>query len=76
MFILVFWVISERSIWTWYLSLLTQPLNCHVFLNMSQQLAIFVARACNIYPLSFLLNLGRKQKIPWNFQHMMMFSGM
>ncbi|XP_042529295.1 sodium/hydrogen exchanger 9-like, partial [Dipodomys spectabilis] len=39
-------------------------------------LAIFVARACNIYPLSFLLNLGRKDKIPWNFQHMMMFSGL
>ncbi|XP_069861681.1 sodium/hydrogen exchanger 9 isoform X1 [Dipodomys merriami] len=39
-------------------------------------LAIFVARACNIYPLSFLLNLGRKGKIPWNFQHMMMFSGL
>ncbi|XP_076986438.1 sodium/hydrogen exchanger 9 isoform X2 [Tamandua tetradactyla] len=39
-------------------------------------LAIFVARACNIYPLSFLLNLGRKQKIPWNFQHVMMFSGL
>ncbi|GAB5576774.1 sodium/hydrogen exchanger 9 isoform X2 [Prionailurus iriomotensis] len=39
-------------------------------------LAIFLARACNIYPLSFLLNLGRKQKIPWNFQHMMMFSGL
>nr|XP_012292512.1 sodium/hydrogen exchanger 9 [Aotus nancymaae] len=39
-------------------------------------LAIFVARACNIYPLSYLLNLGRKQKIPWNFQHMMMFSGL
>ncbi|XP_054556728.1 sodium/hydrogen exchanger 9 [Talpa occidentalis] len=39
-------------------------------------LAIFIARACNIYPLSFLLNLGRKQKVPWNFQHMMMFSGL
>ncbi|XP_064313736.1 sodium/hydrogen exchanger 9 [Phalacrocorax carbo] len=39
-------------------------------------MAVFVARACNIYPLSFLLNLGRKQKIPRNFQHMMMFSGL
>ncbi|KAM6304808.1 sodium/hydrogen exchanger 9 [Aegotheles albertisi] len=38
--------------------------------------AVFVARACNIYPLSFLLNLGRKQKIPRNFRHMMMFSGL
>ncbi|NWW30422.1 SL9A9 protein, partial [Panurus biarmicus] len=38
--------------------------------------AVFLARASNIYPLSFLLNLGRKQKIPGNFQHMMMFSGL
>ncbi|XP_066564969.1 sodium/hydrogen exchanger 9 [Amia ocellicauda] len=38
-------------------------------------LSIFVARACNIYPLSFLLNLGRANKITWNIQHMMMFSG-
>nr|XP_009687272.1 PREDICTED: sodium/hydrogen exchanger 9 isoform X1 [Struthio camelus australis] len=38
--------------------------------------AVFIARACNIYPLSFLLNLGRRQKIPRNFQHMMMFSGL
>ncbi|XP_064522463.1 sodium/hydrogen exchanger 9 isoform X2 [Pseudopipra pipra] len=42
----------------------------------TKQVAVFVARACNIYPLSFLLNLGRKQKIPRNFQHMMMFSGL
>ncbi|XP_053315215.1 sodium/hydrogen exchanger 9 [Spea bombifrons] len=39
-------------------------------------ISIFVARACNIYPLTFFLNLGRRKKIPWNFQHMMMFSGL
>ncbi|XP_009199836.2 sodium/hydrogen exchanger 9 isoform X2 [Papio anubis] len=48
----------------------------NAFFILGAFLAIFVARACNIYPLSFLLNLGRKQKIPWNFQHMMMFSGL
>ncbi|GCC36336.1 hypothetical protein chiPu_0014830 [Chiloscyllium punctatum] len=42
----------------------------------TKQIAIFVARACNIYPLSFLLNLRRRRKIPWNFQHMMMFAGL
>ncbi|XP_068136866.1 sodium/hydrogen exchanger 9 [Hyperolius riggenbachi] len=39
-------------------------------------ISIIVARACNIYPLTLFLNLGRKKKIPWNFQHMMMFSGL
>ncbi|NXJ78227.1 SL9A6 protein, partial [Trogon melanurus] len=38
-------------------------------------LAIFVGRAANIYPLSFLLNLGRRNKIGTNLQHMMMFAG-
>ncbi|XP_067085729.1 sodium/hydrogen exchanger 7 isoform X1 [Osmerus mordax] len=38
--------------------------------------AIFIGRAFNIYPLSFLLNLGRRQKISGNFQHMMMFAGL
>ncbi|KAM3842994.1 sodium/hydrogen exchanger 6-like [Diretmus argenteus] len=39
-------------------------------------LAVFIGRAANIYPLSFLLNLGRKNKIGSNFQHVMMFAGL
>ncbi|XP_070537705.1 sodium/hydrogen exchanger 6-like [Ptychodera flava] len=39
-------------------------------------LAIGIARVFNIYPLSFLLNLGRKNKISWNFQHMLTFAGL
>lgn len=38
--------------------------------------AIIAGRALNIYPLSFLLNLGRKTKITWNLQHMMFLSGL
>lgn len=37
---------------------------------------MFLGRAANIYPLSFLLNLGRRHKITSNFQHMMMFAGL
>ncbi|KAF6022758.1 Nhe3 [Bugula neritina] len=39
-------------------------------------LAMIISRAVNIYPLSFILNLGRKHKIPASVQHMMMFSGL
>ncbi|XP_055710592.1 sodium/hydrogen exchanger 6 isoform X2 [Phlebotomus papatasi] len=35
-----------------------------------------IGRAVNIYPLSFLLNLGRKPKIAMNFQHMLFFAGL
>ncbi|XP_056155866.1 sodium/hydrogen exchanger 9-like [Lampris incognitus] len=57
--------------------LLTFP--CHVFKALfisGAFLAIFVSRAFNIYPLSFLLNLGRQTKIPCNVQHFMMFAGL
>ena len=39
-------------------------------------MAIAVARALNIYPLSFVLNLGRKHRIPMNYQHVLWFSGL
>ncbi|XP_073726410.1 sodium/hydrogen exchanger 7 isoform X1 [Misgurnus anguillicaudatus] len=39
-------------------------------------IAIFIGRALNIYPLSFLINLGRRHKIGGPFQHMMMFAGL
>lgn len=39
------------------------------------QLALFVSRFFNIYPLSFLLNLGRRRKISAKIQHMMFFAG-
>ena len=35
-----------------------------------------LGRAVNVYPLSWLLNLGRKPKLPWNFQHMLFFAGL
>ncbi|KAM7302496.1 sodium/hydrogen exchanger 7 isoform X2 [Ixodes scapularis] len=39
-------------------------------------LAIAVGRAVYIYPLTFLLNLGRTNKIPIAFQHVLFFSGL
>ena len=38
--------------------------------------ATFAGRALNVYPLSFLLNLGRKNQIPKKFQHVLFFSGL
>ncbi|KAK2185466.1 hypothetical protein NP493_233g04013 [Ridgeia piscesae] len=39
-------------------------------------IAVLLGRMLNVYPLSFLLNLGRSNKIHYNIQHMMMFSGL
>jgi len=39
-------------------------------------LAVAISRFCNIYPLSFIMNLGRKKKIPYKFQHMLFFAGL
>jgi solute carrier family 9 (sodium/hydrogen exchanger), member 6/7 len=38
--------------------------------------SIIVGRALNVYPLSFLLNLGRKHKISYNLQHMLFLTGL
>ncbi len=38
--------------------------------------AIILGRALNIYPLSFILNFGRKTKISMNVQHMLFLSGL
>lgn len=37
--------------------------------------AIMIGRFLNIYPLSLLLNIGRRPKIPVNFMNMLFFSG-
>ncbi|KAJ4435707.1 hypothetical protein ANN_18323 [Periplaneta americana] len=42
----------------------------------TEEFCAMLGRAVNIYPLSFLLNLGRKPQIPLNFQHMLFFAGL
>ncbi|XP_064615656.1 sodium/hydrogen exchanger 6-like [Liolophura sinensis] len=53
-----------------------QPQKWHLAFIVSAFFAIILGRIFNIYPLSFLLNLGRTNKIRFNFQHMMMFAGL
>ncbi|KAG5677784.1 hypothetical protein PVAND_007514 [Polypedilum vanderplanki] len=39
-------------------------------------LCAMIGRAVNVYPLAWVINLGRKPKMPWNFQHMLFFAGL
>ena len=36
----------------------------------------FIARAISVFPLAFLLNMGRKHKLPWKHQLVLWYSGM
>ncbi|KAJ7996361.1 hypothetical protein DPEC_G00236300 [Dallia pectoralis] len=70
--------LAENFIFS-YMGLTLFTFQSHVFNPMfiiGSFIAIFLGRAANIYPLSFLLNLGRKNKIGSNFQHVMMFAGL
>ncbi|XP_076606199.1 sodium/hydrogen exchanger 6-like isoform X2 [Chaetodon auriga] len=70
--------LAENFIFS-YMGLTLFSFQSHVFNPMfiiGAFIAVFLGRAANIYPLSFLLNLGRKNKIGSNFQHVMMFAGL
>ncbi|XP_069550407.1 sodium/hydrogen exchanger 6a [Brachyistius frenatus] len=70
--------LAENFIFS-YMGLTLFTFQNHVFNPMfivGAFIAVFLGRGANIYPLSFLLNLGRRNKIRSNFQHMMMFAGL
>nr|XP_033801633.1 sodium/hydrogen exchanger 6 [Geotrypetes seraphini] len=70
--------LAENFIFS-YMGLALFTFQNHVFnpaFIMGSFLAVFLGRAANIYPLSLLLNFGRRNKIGSNFQHMMMFAGL
>ncbi|XP_047463289.1 sodium/hydrogen exchanger 6-like [Mugil cephalus] len=70
--------LAENFIFS-YMGLTLFSFQSHVFnplFIVGAFLAVFLGRAANIYPLSFLLNLGRRNKIRSNFQHVMMFAGL
>uniref|UniRef100_A0A8D0AKI0 Sodium/hydrogen exchanger n=1 Tax=Sander lucioperca TaxID=283035 RepID=A0A8D0AKI0_SANLU len=70
--------LAENFIFS-YMGLALFTFQSHIFNPMfivGAFVAVFLGRAANIYPLSLLLNLGRRNKITSNFQHMMMFAGL
>ncbi|XP_068601163.1 sodium/hydrogen exchanger 6-like [Brachionichthys hirsutus] len=70
--------LAENFIFS-YMGLTLFSFQSHVFnalFIIGAFVAVFLGRAANIYPLSFLLNLGRRNKIGSNVQHVMMFAGL
>uniref|UniRef100_A0A8D3CBJ5 Sodium/hydrogen exchanger n=1 Tax=Scophthalmus maximus TaxID=52904 RepID=A0A8D3CBJ5_SCOMX len=70
--------LAENFIFS-YMGLTLFSFQSHVFnplFIIGAFVAVFLGRAANIYPLSFLLNLGRKNKIGSKLQHVMMFAGL
>ncbi|PIO76441.1 hypothetical protein TELCIR_01480 [Teladorsagia circumcincta] len=44
--------------------------------KIEQKISIVVARAVFVYPLSFILNIWRRPRIPRSYQHMLLFAGL
>lgn len=70
--------IAENFIFTYIgVSMFTFPRHLWSFWFIIMAfIAIAAGRALNVYPLTFILNLGRNNKIPMNFQHVLFFSGL
>ncbi|RWS23321.1 sodium/hydrogen exchanger 7-like protein [Leptotrombidium deliense] len=70
--------LAENFIFTYLgVSMFTYPAHKWVFgFILVAFLAIVVGRALHVYPLSFILNFGRHNKIPLNYQHVLFFSGL
>jgi len=52
------------------------PENWNPWFILVTMVILFIARAVNVFGLSFLLNLGRKEKIPFKIQFLLWWCGM
>ncbi|XP_053207171.1 sodium/hydrogen exchanger 9-like isoform X1 [Panonychus citri] len=69
---------SENFIFTYLgVSMFTYPTHKWSFgFILVAFIAIILGRALHVYPLTFILNLGRNNKIPLNYQHVIFFVGL
>lgn len=61
------WPISSHHTWPDYFSITK---------TFAFQISITAARALFVYPLSFVLNLRRRPRLPRSYQHMLVFAGL